>query len=517
MKFESPSSPAFYAPGAVMANPNEKVYMPKGQAGQMFRWVDGLEEPPEEVLVEGPAGTGKSRAIGEFLYEVCSKYANTKVLVLRRFRADLHKGFQRTWEDMVLFPGHELLTRRGGGQGNNREHYSWPNGSMMVLGHMEDPQRWYSSEWDIVYWNEVNEARLDQWERLDRSLRKGDRPTECPWRLKMGDTNPDSDRHWIHRRCKVGRTMRIVTRHKDNPSLEPKYLERLAKLTGVRYRRLFLGEWCAAEGQIWDNFDSERHIVQPSQVPELKWHMAGMDFGHNNPGCILVGGFDEEGTCYLTREVYRQGEHIEWWAKQLLELNKENPLSLVIADCADGGTGAIKWLNERLGLMSNDGRGLVQPVRKRKVGDKRWGFASREHVRSLLDQDLIRVLDDPYRLVSGADKKLLEKGVPTSLTDEIPQLVYRMAPEGRELNVDMREDADPMCADHACDALIHLATTAWAADFTPDEVDSGLPDDSMGALLKHDEVWADPDPYANLDTSFDPTPAGAFVRPRRMA
>jgi hypothetical protein len=225
-----------------------------------------------------------------------------------------------------------------------------------------------------------------------------------------------------------------------------------------------------------------------------------------------VGGFADGGACYIVREVYRPGRDIEWWSDQLLELNEEFPLSWIITDSADGGTGACDVMNKRLGLKAPDGRAAVQPVRKRKVGDKRWGFAAREHVQSLLEQDLIR----PHRLVGGPDPDLTEKGVPRSLTDEIPQYVYKRPPEGRELAVAVREEPDPLCADHGCDALINIATTAWGADFTPEEPESGLPDYSYAAVLKHDEVWGEPDPYANTETTFDYTPAAAFIRRRRQ-
>jgi len=497
----------------------DKPYRPHGQICQLFDWVDGEGTPPEEVMVEGPAATGKSRGVGEFLYEMADKYPGTQILALRRFRADLHKGFQRTFEDMVLTPDSFLLKQQGGGRDNNREFYRWPdNGSRLLLGNMEDPQRWYSFEADIVYWNEMNEARLDQWERLDRALRKGDRPTKCPFRLKIGDTNPDSDRHWAHLRCKSGRMHRIITRHKDNPSLEPAYLNRLSRLTGVRRRRLYLGEWCSAEGQILDNFDSERHIVQPDALPaKFSWFMAGLDFGSNNPGCLLVAGFDSDGICWVIREVYRRGKNIEWWASRILELHEEFPMSLLVCDSADGGTGAASWLNERLQI---EGRGVdqfVQPVHKRKVGEKRWGFASREHLRSLLDAGVLYILDDPYRLVGGPDPELTEKGLPRSLTDEIPQFVYKRPPEGRELAVEMREDPDPMCADHGIDALINIATAGWSADFTPQPVDDGIPDWSYAAVLDHASVWAHSASGEGAETTFDDytNRVGGFLGRRR--
>lgn len=490
-----------------------KVYRPRGNVRELFDWVDGVAPPPAECMVEGPAGTGKSRAVGEFLYEVATKYAHTRILALRRFRADLHKGFQRTFEDMVLYPGHPLLKTKGGGQGEQRESYLWPdNGSRLVLGHMEDPQRWYSSEWDIVYWNEMNEARLDQWERLDRSLRRGDRPTECPWRLKIGDTNPDHPRHWANMRARAGKMHRLTTRHTDNPSLENEYLERLRGLTGVRHRRLYLGEWCAAEGQIWDCFDPDFHIVE--STPPLVWYIGGLDFGYTNPGCFLVCGFDEHGRGYIIREVYRKGEHLEWWADQILALHEQFHLSMIVADSAEPRS--IDWLNERLQLASSRGDAMVHGVTKKKNAQgKSFVFASNEHVRSLFQEAQLFILEDVQRLVGGPDPELI--GVARCVTDEVGEYVYRTAPEGRELQTAQREDVDPSCADHGCSAIRYLATEAWAADFTPAIPASGLPDCSMAAELGHAEVWAASSRAAG-DTTFDDYTArhrpGAFRRRR---
>lgn len=462
-----------------------KVYRPKGQIRQLFDWVDGVSKPPFEVLCEGPRGTGKSRAIGEFLYETAQKYPHTTIVALRRFRADLHKGFQRTFEDMVLYPGHPLLTRVGGGKDANRETYQWPNGSRLLLGHMEDAQRWYSAEFDILYWNEAKECKFDQWDRLTGSMRKGERLTQCPFRMKIADTNPDAPKHWLNVRAREGKMLRIVTKHRDNPSLEPEYLENLRSLSGVRYRRDYLGEWCAAEGRIWDCFDPDFHVIE--RTPPLAWYVAGMDFGYSAPGCLLVCGFDANGIGYVVREVYRRGMHLEWWADQILELHEQFHLSMIVADSAEPRS--IDWLNERLQLASSRGDAMVHGVTKKKNAQgKSFVFASNEHVRSLFQEGQLFVLEDMQRMFGGPDPELT--GVARCLTDEIDEYVYRTAPEGRELQTAQREDVDPTCADHACAALRYLASEAWAADFTPGIPDSGLPDCSMAAELGHAEVWA---------------------------
>ena len=78
--------------------------------------------------------------------------------------------------------------------------------------------------------------------------------------------NPGSPEHWFYREwvCKA-REKRLLRLHftmADNPALPGAVKARYARLyTGLFYRRYVLGQWCAAEGRIYD-FDPERHTVE---------------------------------------------------------------------------------------------------------------------------------------------------------------------------------------------------------------------------------------------------------------
>lgn len=494
------------------------TYTPYGQSRQLFRWLEGLESPPREVLLEGPAGTGKTRAVGEWMYELCGRYSHARVLVVRRYRADLHKGFQRTFEDMVLWPGHPLLERRGGGRDDNRSFYRWPNSSTLTLGHMEDPQRWYSSEWDVIWWNEAVECRdPQQWVKLGRALRKGTRPTEVPFRLLGGDTNPNRARHFLNRRCKEGQTMRLVTRHKDNPSLEPDYLERLRAMEGLAYRHLYLGEWCDAEGRVFSSFDTERDICQPEDVTTagILWTAAGLDFGDEAPGALVVGGFTEDQRCVVFEEHYRRKLDLEDWANRIEDLylrmrESGTPLACVWADSAEPRS--IRFLNDRLSeYCGRSGVGLVRAVRKKRMGGMTWTQGLIRHVNTLFAEGRISILDDPMRLVDGPDTTL-KPGRPRSLTDELEEYVYRQAREGLVLHADAEDQPDPTCQDHAIDALLYMLASTWLADWTPAEEDTGLPDDTAATILNHAEVWQNSVPA--WESTFNYAPESAYYKRR---
>lgn len=76
----------------------------------------------------------------------------------------------------------------------------------------------------------------------------------------------------------------------DNPYLDDAYKERIKNsLSGVFYKRNYLGQWCLAEGAIFDFFDKHVHVVsRPPRAAEY-W-IAGIDFGTvNSFSCVLIG------------------------------------------------------------------------------------------------------------------------------------------------------------------------------------------------------------------------------------
>lgn len=76
----------------------------------------------------------------------------------------------------------------------------------------------------------------------------------------------------------------------DNPYLLEDYKNRIKNsLSGVFYKRNYLGMWCLAEGSVFDFFDEKIHVVdRPPRAAEY-W-VAAIDYGAVNPfACILVG------------------------------------------------------------------------------------------------------------------------------------------------------------------------------------------------------------------------------------
>ena len=96
--------------------------------------------------------------------------------------------------------------------------------------------------------------------------------------------NPASPRHWFYLEwlcdLKKHNAYHIHFLLEDNPGLSPEIIERYKNsYTGVFHRRYILGEWCMAEGLVYDF--GEENIVD--EVPQNgEWYVS-IDYGTQNP------------------------------------------------------------------------------------------------------------------------------------------------------------------------------------------------------------------------------------------
>ncbi len=76
----------------------------------------------------------------------------------------------------------------------------------------------------------------------------------------------------------------------DNPFVDESYKQRIRdSLSGLFYKRNYLGLWCLAEGAIFDFFDRKIHVL-PKPPAAAEYWIASIDYGTVNPfACVLVG------------------------------------------------------------------------------------------------------------------------------------------------------------------------------------------------------------------------------------
>lgn len=98
--------------------------------------------------------------------------------------------------------------------------------------------------------------------------------------------NPAGPEHWFYKDW-VQQTEKMNALHihftmDDNNALDPEIKARYERMyTGVFYRRYILGEWCLAEGLVYDFFDKAVHVTD--QIPEDGEYYISIDYGTMNP------------------------------------------------------------------------------------------------------------------------------------------------------------------------------------------------------------------------------------------
>lgn len=96
--------------------------------------------------------------------------------------------------------------------------------------------------------------------------------------------NPDSPQHWFYREwiCDLEKhnALHLHFQLEDNPSLSERIVQRYKSMySGVFYNRYILGEWCVAEGLVY-NF-GEDNITD--DIPQNGEYYISVDYGTLNP------------------------------------------------------------------------------------------------------------------------------------------------------------------------------------------------------------------------------------------
>ncbi|WP_397537863.1 PBSX family phage terminase large subunit [Rummeliibacillus pycnus] len=105
----------------------------------------------------------------------------------------------------------------------------------------------------------------------------------------------------------------------DNIFLDSEYVESIVASTpsGMFTDRDIHGLWVSAEGVIYKDFKKDVHYISQEQFENVrhkivKW-FAGVDWGYEHFGSIVVLGKTSDGTIYLVEEHAAQHEEIDYW------------------------------------------------------------------------------------------------------------------------------------------------------------------------------------------------------------
>lgn len=444
-----------------------RTYEPHGSALEVFR----RREP--EVLMSGPAGTGKSRACLEKVHAICLKTPGVRALAVRKTGKSLASTGLVTYREHVaaesIAAGH---VKWFGGSQQEPASYRYANGSVLVVGGMDDPTKIMSAEYDVAYAQEATELTVKDWEAITTRLRNG----RISFQQLIADCNPAQPTHWLKTRCDRGQTVMITCRHEDNPRLYrgglwttegQAYIAKLDALTGVRKNRLRYGQWVAAEGLIYEHFDPSVHVIDPFAIPAnwVRWWT--IDFGFTNPFVLQWWAEDPDGRLYLYREIYRTQTLVEDHAKHALRLVRRCAQCCGSTDaghdCHDCKTCRLEWTEPKPRAIICD-----HDAEDRATLERHLGLSTKAAKKTVSDgiqatQVRYKVAGDGrprLYIVRGAlverDPALEEARKPTCTEEEIPGYVWDRGTEAQQAADKPPKEAPVKVNDHGCDAKRYM-------------------------------------------------------------
>lgn len=141
--------------------------------------------------------------------------------------------------------------------------------------------------------------------------------------------NPENNLHWFNQTwikpADAGERPDVKHLHflmSDNPILTPAEIESAAAMfSGVFYQRYILGEWCAAEGLIYDCFNYSRHTISGTPDTEGDFFVSS-DYGIQNATVFLLWRRMRDGGPWVClREWYYSGraERLQKTVGQLVD------------------------------------------------------------------------------------------------------------------------------------------------------------------------------------------------------
>jgi hypothetical protein len=299
----------------INAERSSRRYKPFGAANDLWHCKQ------REVLLAGPAGTGKSRACLEKL-NAAAMQRPIRAAIVRKVRRSITQSAMVTFETKVLPQPTSVRFR------HEDQEYRYPNGARVIVGGLDDPEKIKSTEFDLIYVQEATELTEDDWGVLLSRLRNG----VLSYHQLMADCNPGPPDHWLKLRCDQGSCTMLDSRHEDNPSVTAEYIATLDSLTGYQYKRLRLGLWVAAEGMYFTEWNPEVHTCSSFDPPEDWTRWTATDYGFADPFCTLWFARDPDRRIFVYRELYSTGLRDEQQARLISDRSEDERIVRHVGD-----------------------------------------------------------------------------------------------------------------------------------------------------------------------------------------
>jgi phage terminase large subunit len=260
------------------------------------------------IAYGGSRGGGKSWAMRTKFILLAGRYQGLKLLLLRRTLPELRenqiKPMQATLAQICSY-------------NESKHEFVFPNGSVIKGGYCDsesDVYQFQGQEYDVIGLEEATTFTESQMQFITTC----NRTTRSDFKPRMYYTcNPGGVGHAWVKRLFIDREYRegenpgdyyfIPARVYDNPVLmrnNPEYVKTLEALPEHLRRAHLEGDWDVLAGQYFPNYRRDKHTVEPFEIPQSWKRFRSMDWGFNDPCCVLWHACAPDGRVYTYRELY---------------------------------------------------------------------------------------------------------------------------------------------------------------------------------------------------------------------
>lgn len=378
------------------------------------------------LLLTGAAGGGKSRLAAEKIHAYMMKYPGATGIVGRKDKTAALKS-------VVPLLRYTVMGETNWGEYRKSDSlFEYHNGSILwVVGVRDEAQRenlrsiGKDGSADIAWFEEANKLT----EADDAEITARMRGHAASWRQKIYTTNPDHPEHWIKKKLIDGKRASVYySRPEHNPNNPADYIQGLQELSGLFYKRLWLGQWVQAEGAIYPDYDSSIHLLERNiATPVDGRYIISIDFGYTAPfSCTLWRVIDNK--IYQVKQIYRTKTLVEHHAESIRKMLRtvDVPINKIEAWICDHDAEGRATLEHHLQIRT-------QPAFKDiKVGIEAVHLRFKKNTLFLN----ANAVDDP-------DEELERNYKPMSTADEVPAYVWS----------DKKQDTPVDENDHGCDEM----------------------------------------------------------------
>lgn len=308
----------------------------------------------------GARGGGKSWAMRTKFVMLAARYSGLKLLLMRRTLPELTENH--------IKPLQALLNGVADYNVQNKE-FRFPNGSRIKCGYCDtekDVYQYQGQEYDVIGLEEAThftESQMQFITTCNRSVRDDFSP-------RMYYTcNPGGDGHGWVKRLFIDRDYRASEKPEDYVFIQasiydnevlmkanPEYITKLENLPEHLRRAHLYGDWDVLAGQYFPEYRRDKHVCVPFEIPEHWRKFRSMDWGYNDPCCVLWHAVGPDGRVYTYRELYVRQTLARDVAMQAIMMSGKEHIAYTIAS-------PDAWQNR--GQKDIDGENIAEIFGKR--------------------------------------------------------------------------------------------------------------------------------------------------------